>query len=325
MKRILFLFSMVSIMMLVQKTSAAPNPNHIDIGVGIGFFNSSLSSHGEWIEVESGFRVWRPVHIQSYWRPYLLGRWVWTDYGWYWMSNEPFGWITYHYGRWYNDDYYGWVWMPDDVWGPAWVEWRYDNDYIGWAPLPPYATFSVSFGLRYTTHWSAPVHYWNFVRYRHFGNTIHYRDIASVDHTRRLIRTARTGSRYEVNNNRIINRGVDISVIERHGNKRISRVEVREMQKQSGERMIRSKDNRRAERIEIYRPTRDELQNGIERINTRRVDEIIKAGADCVATACPYCLSMFEDGLKTQGAEDKIKAFDLAELILQSIEGSKEG
>ncbi len=275
MKRILFLFSMISIMMLVQKASAAPNPNHIDIGVGIGFFNSSLSSHGEWIDVESGFRVWRPAHIQSYWRPYLLGRWVWTDYGWYWMSDEPFGWITYHYGRWYNDDYYGWVWMPDDVWGPAWVEWRYDNDYIGWAPLPPYATFSVSFGLRYTTHWSAPVHYWNFVRYRRFGNTIHYGDIATVEHTRRLIRTTRTGSQYEVNNNRIINRGVDMSVIERHGNKRISRVEVQEMQNQSGERMIRSNDIRHAERIEIYRPTRDEMQNGIERINARRADRAL--------------------------------------------------
>jgi len=27
--------------------------------------------------------------------------------------------------------------MPDDVWGPAWVEWRYDDEYIGWAPLRP--------------------------------------------------------------------------------------------------------------------------------------------------------------------------------------------
>jgi hypothetical protein len=241
-----------------------------------GFFYSSLSSHGEWIDVESGFRVWRPFHIHHQWRPYLLGRWVWTDdYGWYWMSNEPFGWITYHYGRWYNDDYYGWVWMSDDVWGPAWVEWRYDDDYIGWAPLPPYATFNVSFGMRFSTHWAAPMHYWNFVRYHRFGAVIRYRDIASVEHTRRLIRTTRTGSQYEVNHDRIINRGVDRAIIERRGNLRISRAEVRDVHEQSGERIIRSDGNRRTERIEIYRPTRDEMQHSLERIEARRDDHAL--------------------------------------------------
>jgi uncharacterized protein YraI len=34
-------------------------------------------------------------------RPYTVGRWVFTDrYGWMWASSEPFGWATYHYGRW---------------------------------------------------------------------------------------------------------------------------------------------------------------------------------------------------------------------------------
>jgi len=276
MKRILFFLLMISIIIaLDQKSWTAPNPNHIDIGVSIGFFHSSLSPHGEWIEMESGFRVWRPINIQNHWRPYLLGRWIWTDYGWYWMSNEPFGWITYHYGRWYNDDYYGWIWVPDDVWGPAWVEWRYDNSYIGWAPLPPYATFSVSFGISFTTHWTTPVHYWNFIPYHHFGNVIHYKDIASVGQTRRLIRTTRTGLQYKVSNGRIINRGVDIAIIERRGKKRISRVQVQVMHKQSGERIIRSNGNRVIERIEVYRPTKDEMQRGIVSINARRGDRAL--------------------------------------------------
>jgi hypothetical protein len=276
MKRILFFLSIISIIFtLSQKSWAAPSPNHINLGVNIGFFYSSLSPHGEWIEVESGLRVWRPIHIESYWRPYLMGRWIWTDYGWYWMSSEPFGWITYHYGRWYNDDYYGWVWMPDDVWGPAWVEWRYDDDYIGWAPLPPYATFSISFGLRFTSEWTAPAHYWNFIRYHHFGHDFHYRDIASLEHTRRLIHTTRTGLRYDINNNNIINRGVDRSIIERRGNIRISKAEVRDMHDQSGERIIRSNNNRRIEQIEIYRPTRDEMQNGIERLEVRKSDRAL--------------------------------------------------
>ena len=31
----------------------------------------------------------------------------------------------------------GWFWIPGDEWAPAWVDWRYSNDYVGWAPLPP--------------------------------------------------------------------------------------------------------------------------------------------------------------------------------------------
>ena len=60
-----------------------------------------------------------------------------------------------------------------------------------------------------------------------------------------------------------------------------------------------------------------------KRVNVRRVEEIIKSGADCVATACPYCLTMFEDGLKAKNAEEQVKAMDLAELLAEAIEGGK--
>jgi hypothetical protein len=274
MKRMLILLFVLSVGNIQnQKSLSAPNPP--EFVMQFGFFYFSLSPLGEWIEAESGARVWRPFHIPHQWRPYLNGQWVWTDYGWYWMSNEPFGWITYHYGRWYNDDSYGWVWIRDNVWGPAWVEWRYDDDYIGWAPLPPYATFNVSTGMRFTTHWTAPLHYWNFIRYYRFGSVIRYRDIASGELIRRLIHTTRTGSKYEVNHDRIINRGVDRAFIERHGNLRISRTEVLDVHEQSGERITRSDGNRRTERIEIYRPTRDEMQHDIEHIEVRRSDRAL--------------------------------------------------
>ena len=39
-----------------------------------------------------------------------------------------------------------------------------------------------------------------------------------------------------------------------------------------------------------------------------------------IATACPFCMTMFEDGLKAKGAEDRVKAIDLCELLLQSLE-----
>ena len=258
MKRLLlFLSIFITATVLSSKSFAVSNPDITDNGTQFGFFYSSLAPHGEWIEVESGTRAWRPFHISHQWRPYLIGRWVWTDDGWYWMSNEPFGWITYHYGRWYYDDYYGWVWMPGDVWAPAWVEWRYDDEFIGWAPLPPYATFNMTFGIRFTTHWSAPAHYWNFVRYHRFGSVLHYRDTEPEGHAGRLIHTSRRGLQYGIDHERIINRGVDRSIVEHRGNVRFTRTEVREIHERSGERMAQSND---IQRIEIYRPTREEMQ-----------------------------------------------------------------
>jgi Fe-S oxidoreductase/nitrate reductase gamma subunit len=60
-----------------------------------------------------------------------------------------------------------------------------------------------------------------------------------------------------------------------------------------------------------------------KRVNARRVEEILKAGVKCVATACPYCLTMFDDGLKAKGVEETVKAVDLSELLAESLGESK--
>ncbi len=58
-----------------------------------------------------------------------------------------------------------------------------------------------------------------------------------------------------------------------------------------------------------------EERTGNKRINEARTEEALGTGADVIATACPYCMQMFVDGLKTKGAEEKVKAMDLAEII----------
>ncbi|MFC2007378.1 heterodisulfide reductase-related iron-sulfur binding cluster [Chloroflexota bacterium] len=57
-----------------------------------------------------------------------------------------------------------------------------------------------------------------------------------------------------------------------------------------------------------------------QRVNERRVQEIIDSNVDMVATACPYCLTMVEDGLKSREADESIKAMDLSELVAVSLE-----
>jgi len=254
--------------------SAPPALQDGSVGVSASFgnadyFYTALSPYGEWLELDADFYAWRPTHVRYGWRPYLHGRWAWTDYGWYWISSEPFGWATFHYGRWYYDDAYGWVWVPDRTWGPAWVEWRYNDDYLGWAPLPPYASFSLNMGIRFTTHWFAPYHYWSFVRYRSMMSPYVFQEVVPIEYGRRLISTTRSAGRYEFENGRVINRGVDREFVERRGGyTRIDRIDVRESH-DMGERIVR---DRTVNRIEVHRPDFNAAGRTHERIDATRVD-----------------------------------------------------
>jgi Fe-S oxidoreductase len=57
-----------------------------------------------------------------------------------------------------------------------------------------------------------------------------------------------------------------------------------------------------------------------KRVNTRRVEEIVQAKVDIVATACPYCLTMFEDGIKAREAAETLRVRDLSELVAEALE-----
>jgi hypothetical protein len=112
-------------------------------------FYTKLDPYGVWRETANYGYVWQPREAERSrsWRPYTNGRWVYTDAGWTWVSEEAFGWAAYHYGRWTRLRDIGWVWVPGDEWAPAWVSWRKSNDYVGWAPLPPEARFDRHTGI----------------------------------------------------------------------------------------------------------------------------------------------------------------------------------
>lgn len=181
-------------------------------GVG-GYFYSQLAPYGTWIEIDYGVVVWKPTIIRVNWMPYQIGSWVWTSDGWYWDSYEPFGFITYHYGRWYYDNYYGWLWYPDYEWAPAWVEWRYDNDYIGWAPLHPYAVFSFSVGIVFTSTYYTPYYQWNYVTYVNFCDPYVYNYYVAPGYKYRIHNKTKYRNNFVYYNGRIQNRGVDVKYI----------------------------------------------------------------------------------------------------------------
>ena len=118
----------------------------------VDLFYGSLASYGSWSMHERYGRVFRPGGVGAGWQPYAQGYWREDPRrGRMWVSSEPWGWATYHYGRWGRDSRLGWFWVPDTRFGPGWVDWRYDNGYASWAPLPPYGWSSYGYG--YGNNW----------------------------------------------------------------------------------------------------------------------------------------------------------------------------
>ncbi len=57
------------------------------------------------------------------------------------------------------------------------------------------------------------------------------------------------------------------------------------------------------------------------RINHRRLDEALQTGANVVATACPYCLLMMDDAIRSRGLGDRVRVMDVAEILAARLEG----
>lgn len=148
----------------VSKMQAAGN-------VSVDFFYDQLGDYGDWSEVGDYGYCWQPRDVDEDWRPYSDGRWAHTEAGWTWLSEEPYGWAVYHYGRWARLEGRGWVWIPGTEWAPAWVSWRRSPQHVGWAPLPPEASFrrSVGFSGWVDSYYDIGPSAYRFVEVRNFG------------------------------------------------------------------------------------------------------------------------------------------------------------
>ncbi|HEY7609481.1 MAG TPA: DUF6600 domain-containing protein [Alphaproteobacteria bacterium] len=190
----------------------AATPASAQSAVSISLFYQQLAPHGRWFQHPRWGWAWFPLGVGADWRPYSRGNWVWTDeYGWYWVSDEPFGWATYHYGRWTYDEAYGWVWIPGGTWGPAWVAFRYGDDEIGWAPLPP-ETIGASYDwdAAYTDLTASYyVPRWLFVPRRHFLSHRVYAYAAASSRNGDFIGRTRNVTRYERGRRGVFNRSLE--------------------------------------------------------------------------------------------------------------------
>jgi hypothetical protein len=195
----------------VESRNRVREPRERAINVGYSTFYNKLEPYGDWIETNDYGYVFHPREAEGSrrWRPYTNGHWVYTDAGWTWISVEPFGWATYHYGRWTRLREIGWVWVPGNQWAPAWVSWRKSNDYVGWAPLPPEARFDQRTGIR---NWSdsyydvGPDQYC-FVASREFGAPRVEQTLLPPERNVTIINQTTNVTNITYNNTTIVNEG----------------------------------------------------------------------------------------------------------------------
>ena len=90
-------------------------------------------------------------------------------------------------------------------------------------------------------------------------------------------------------------------------------------------------DNARVDRVEMPRHGVDSFccgggggQMWLEtdpntRVNRRRLEDAQQAGVDTVATACPYCLLMFDDAIRSKGLTEKMQVMDISEILERAL------
>jgi Fe-S oxidoreductase len=54
-------------------------------------------------------------------------------------------------------------------------------------------------------------------------------------------------------------------------------------------------------------------------INVARVEEALEEKPDTICVACPYCMTMYEDGLKDKEADERVRVLDLAEIVARAL------
>ncbi|MBW2558213.1 MAG: 4Fe-4S dicluster domain-containing protein [Deltaproteobacteria bacterium] len=57
-----------------------------------------------------------------------------------------------------------------------------------------------------------------------------------------------------------------------------------------------------------------------DRIYIVRTEQALKEKPDTICTCCPFCMTMFEDGLKDKESEDSVRVLDLAEIVAEALE-----
>ena len=254
-RRLMLLLSAASLASFCACAGSQPGSySDTNPSADVGFYDE-LSQYGTWENVPPYGDCWVPLDVPVGWRPYTEGYWENTDYGWMWISQDPWGQTPYHYGRWAEDDYYGYVWVPDDdeVWAPAWVAWRYGGGFVGWAPLPPDVGWQSGVGLSVSVSdldQRIARDSWCFAPAQSFGTTRLSASMLPPSRNLTLISLTLNVTRYDVYNSRPAERGLSLDILERDTGRKFQRYQVLDSSSPTNPRG----SGIRGRTIQVYRP-----------------------------------------------------------------------
>jgi Fe-S oxidoreductase len=61
-------------------------------------------------------------------------------------------------------------------------------------------------------------------------------------------------------------------------------------------------------------------EQNTDRVNVKRTLQLLDTGASTIASACPFCMTMLTDGIKSKNVEDEVKQLDVSELLDKACE-----
>jgi heterodisulfide reductase subunit D len=61
-----------------------------------------------------------------------------------------------------------------------------------------------------------------------------------------------------------------------------------------------------------------DAEPGNKEVNIERTEEALDTGANIIAAACPFCMTMMRDGVKNKEKEESVEVIDIAELIAKN-------
>jgi hypothetical protein len=150
---------------MILEEQAAIRSAHLPSSLQV--YSHELEPYGEWERMKyRGYTYWfwRPVHVSVGWTPFTMGWWNRWHQEYVWISTEPWGWCTHHYGNWVNV-YGAWWWTPyihmgvsfpgislvnfnihfgplfKPFWHPGRIAWVSTASHVGWIPLAPWETY----------------------------------------------------------------------------------------------------------------------------------------------------------------------------------------
>jgi len=213
----------------------------------ISYAYDYLAPYGDWVNMDPYGYVWVPRHMGYRWRPYSDGRWAWTDYGWTWMDNSEWGWIPFHYGRWNMDNDIGWYWVPGTTWGPAWVTWRSNDMYMGWAPLPPGVDLRAGMDFA-SLRIDVPGSFWIFIGGSHFLDPDVHSYVLPYERNVTIVNNTTVYNNFDFRGDRFVNDGVEMAHIRSFTGRDAPRYAIQDAQQPGRDRISGNE-------VQVYRPS----------------------------------------------------------------------